>query len=291
MENKSVALVIGSDSLIGGSLIQAFKDDGEPIIGTTRRKDTVNDQNIYLDLSSKLTEWPFDSFISIAIICAGITRLEHCRSDPEATSRVNIEGITSVVGELVRRGAFVVYLSTSGVFDGSVPFRPAGDCFSPVTEHGRQKAEAERILSQWAESMAIVRMGKVLSANYSLFSQWTLDVKKGLPIHPFKDLPVSPIPLPWVVSTLRTICEKELRGITQLSGSRDVTYAEAAHIGLNALDINHDLIQPISAHDSGTFNEVLPKYTTLNIDRLKDCLGLDPPSVEAAIRYGFGITD
>jgi hypothetical protein len=59
----------------------------------------------------------------------------------------------TAITELVEGGKL-----TNLVFDGSVPCRNAHDAACPVTEYGRQKAEAEKQLLALGNMAAVVRV-------------------------------------------------------------------------------------------------------------------------------------
>ena len=74
-------LVVGADSVIGGAMLGSLKRSGQPAVGTTRRRDTVTDSRLYLDLSREVN-WTDQRPVTAAILCAGVSRLEDCRTDP-----------------------------------------------------------------------------------------------------------------------------------------------------------------------------------------------------------------
>lgn len=288
MENTDpVALIVGSDSHVGRALMAHLQQAGERVVGTTRQRESADESTLYLNLSEDVEGWRCPWPVAVAVICAGVTKIEACRRNPTATARVNVEGISVLVKNLMAKGSFVIYLSSNQVFDGSVPHRLPDDPFSPVTEYGRQKAKAELRIGQWGDSVAIVRFTKILEPKLSLFSMWTESLKNGEIIQPFSDMVMAPIPLACAVSVLRLAADRRLSGILQVSGESDISYAEAAGIGARVLKADPNLIQPMEASKSGLFMEPVPIHTTLNIDRLKSVLGIVPPDVRWTIKMAF----
>lgn len=288
VENESpITLIVGADSLIGGALMAHLQQAGEPVVGTTRRPKAVDESHLYLDLTEGVDGWRCLWPIAVAIVCAGVTKLDACRREPVATTRVNVQGVCALVENLVARGAFVIYLSSNQVFDGSVPYRLPDDPVSPVTEYGRQKAEAEHQISQWGDSVAIVRFTKVLGPTDPLFSEWVKALQNGETIRPFSDMYMAPVPLSCAVSVLRLVAILHLSGILQVSGERDISYAEVAYLGARMLGVAQTLVQPVEASQSGCYTEPVPANTTLNIDRLKSALGIAPPDVRWTIEMAF----
>ena len=247
----------------------------------------VDESHIYLDLAKDVWQWRCSRPVDVAVVCAGKTKLDACESDPDGTARVNVHGAAMLVADLVERGAFVIYLSTNLVFDGSIPHRLPHDPFSPVTEYGRQKAEVESLISQWGDSVAIVRLTKVLGPTVPLFSGWSEALRRGETIHPFSDMCMAPVPLSCVLSVLQLVGEGRLSGVVQVSGERDISYSEAAQLGATLLKVDPGLVKAIEAHESGLHTGPIPAHTTLNVDRLKFTLGVEPPDVDWTVGKAF----
>jgi dTDP-4-dehydrorhamnose reductase len=284
-----VILVVGSDSLIGGALINELERVEQRVLGTTRRRRPARSDRLFLDLGQNSESWQLPSRVSVAVICAGVTKIEDCGRDPAATSRINVESVIRLTNKLATSDTFIIYLSTNQVFDGSIPNRLGDDAPSPQTEYGRQKAEVERHLETFAGRVSIVRLTKVLGTNESLLNGWLDALRKGEVIHPFKDMVMSPVPLSFVVTGLGKIIETRLPGIVQISGEMDVTYADVAYHLARRVGVSKELIQPISYVEAGLRLESAPPHTTLDTSRLQDGLGLKPPGVWATIDAAIGM--
>ncbi len=282
-----IALVIGSDSFVGRALMLYLRGAGYHVLGTTRRHGCIDESHIYLDLWEDVEGWQCPVRIDVAVVCAGVTKIADCRRDPMTSARVNVHGISGLVKNLVGRGTFVIYLSTNQVFDGSVPHRLSNDAVSPVTEYGRQKAEAERRISQWGDSVAIVRLTKILGETVPLFSQWSEALLNGNSIHPFSDMYMAPVPASCAMEVIHLVANRRLSGILQVSGCRDTSYAEAALLGAKLLGVDQSLVKPVPVTKSGSYTEPVPSHTTLNIDRLRSALRIEPPDVMCTIKTAF----
>jgi dTDP-4-dehydrorhamnose reductase len=271
-------LVIGSDSLVGSALMQHFRQTNTPVIGTTRRPSNVCRDICLLDLSEDILSWQIPHDVTVAIICAGATSMNACSNNPTDTARINVDAVAALATKLADRDVFVIYLSTNQVFDGTIPFRCADDLLCPITEYGRQKAQAEHSITHLGDCSAIVRLTKILApGSPRVLAQWADSLRSSRAVHPFSDMLFSPIPLSCVISVLPLIAEHRLSGIIQVSGNADVSYAQAALRAAEILDVDTSLVQPITAHQSDLHNEPLWNHTTLNIDRLRSTFGIEPP--------------
>lgn len=286
MDQDRIHLVVGAAGMIGGALARSLRSSSEKVVGADLWRDNLGSEKIFLNLTSDPSEWKLPQRIKTAYICSGITRLEDCRKDPVGSSRVNVTGTLNLVESLVSKGAFIIFLSSNRVFDGTIPNVPALQPQNPINEYGRQKTAVEKVLSQWPEQAAIVRLTKVVGPN-SIFSRWAQSLVNNQTIRPFTDMVVSPIPLISAVSILRLIGDQQLGGIWQISGERNVSYCDAAMIGGKIIGINLNLIRPWTIAEAGLDLEANPANTTMDTDRLRKDLGLVPPHVQWTIKNHF----
>ena len=170
VQTGAITLIVGSDGLVGQAMMARLQQAGERVMGTTRRRNAVDECHLYLDLSEDIGRWGCPWPVAVAFICAGVTNHGACTRDLVTTARVNVHGVSALVKDLVAQGTFVVYLSSNAVFDGSTARQLPDDPLSPMTEYGRQQAEAERQISQRAASVAIVRFTKIIGPATSPFS-------------------------------------------------------------------------------------------------------------------------
>ena len=182
---------------------------------------------LHLELTNSPECWSLPDSIGTAYLCAGITTHDACRQDPAGSRQVNVHRTVELARRLLAEGAFVVFPSTSLVFDGSTAYSDALRPVSPRTEYGRQKAEAERELLS-LPGTAVVRMSKVLGLDWPLGKKWRAALEGGLPIHPFSDMVMAPMSIDFAVDVLVKVGSAKAEGIHQISADHDIAYAEAA---------------------------------------------------------------
>ena len=280
-------LVVGAESMVGTALARRLTRSGVDVRGTTRRHDAVTGTNLFLDLSAVPDSWKPSEPVDVAILCAGVTRLKACKENPKESRLINVDGIVKVAEILRKQGAFVIYLSTNQVFDGTRPLVTPSNTTSPVTEYGRQKAEAEQRLNEAGTVDAIVRLNKVMGPVNPLIEGWKRDLLAGRTITPFSDMTLAPVPLSSVLSALTMIAQERRIGTFHVSGERDITYADAAYIGAEALGVSPELVQPVHSAQADLASEPSPVNTCLNIDLLKEIFGIAPPEVRWTIETAF----
>lgn len=224
--NEPRWLVVGVDGLIGGALVTALAASGRSVTGTTRRKDTTHAP---LDLAADPGEWTLPPG-DIAILCAAATRIADCEANPGLTARINVEAPRALAERLWARGCFVVFLSSSGVFDGVSELPTPATPPLATNAYGRQKVVAETALLAAARGrgLAIIRPTKVLSAATPLLSEWDTALASGHSITPHAWRSMAPLHRDAATAGILAIAAARESGIWHLSGAEDVNYAEFA---------------------------------------------------------------
>jgi dTDP-4-dehydrorhamnose reductase len=276
-------LVIGGDGLIGSRLMDRLLRSGADAKATSRRKARLTERCDFLDLSCDTTGWRPLERPTVACICAAATSLEYCRANPAASRKLNVDNTIAMAQSLVDSGAFVIYLSSSLVYDGEVNCRRAEEPTKPTTEYGRQKAAAEAELRELGNSVAIVRLTKVLGTEPTLLVRWLADLRLQLPIYPALDMVMAPVGVDFVTEVVQKVGGMRCDGITQVSATYDVTYAQAALHIAERLGVDLNLVHPKTATQLGIKLETAFEHSALDVTRLRDELGIQPPDPLTAI--------
>jgi dTDP-4-dehydrorhamnose reductase len=255
-------LIIGGDSLIGKSLQRACSERDLHYRATSRR-DSMGGDMLKWDLEGEPSTWEIPQTSGVAVICAAATALADCESHPQRAQKINVEAPALIAQILQEKGLFVIFLSTSLVFGGHREAANWNDPLQPETVYGQQKAEAELTILGTGPRVAILRVTKVVHPGMRLFTNWADRLRRGVTIEPFSDMVFSPIPVNWVTDTILEIGRAFEPGIFQLSGDRDITYAEAATLLASSIAAPTSLIKPRSWRSPGSSISFAPLHTTL----------------------------
>ncbi len=263
-------LIVGGDGLIGSALCSYFDSEKVDYCATSSRPKGAQ---IRLDLSEDPLSWDLPERCSDAFLCAAQTDLKACEQDPEGTALINVERNVALGRILMEKGAFLIFPSSNLVFDGTSRSPRPEDPPVPACEYGRQKARAEKELLALGADVAVVRLTKVVHAGMPLLRKWAASLRREQPIHPYADLTFSPLPLDFVPMAFDRVAEKRLAGITQLSGSGEITYTEFALALARRLGVTNRLVQPVLDPGGGR------GFSTLDTSRATHELGLAAPDV------------
>jgi dTDP-4-dehydrorhamnose reductase len=289
MRQPGSYLIVGGDGFLGQSLAACLTRGGATVLATTRRLPRAGAQRPYLDLQGPPEGWQLPEQVDIVIICAAITSLEACAKDPRGAGRVNVEAPLRLAEHYAARQARIVFYSSNQVFDGTRTRPLPEDPVRPVTEYGRHKAQAERLLlSRFGEAVAVLRLTKVWGDRVPLLEAWSKALAAGETIRPFSDMFLAPIPLATVLSVTRLVAEEGLSGILQISADKDLSYAQVARMACRLLDLPTSLVKPRSARRAKPDLGPFPRQTALDVGRLRQCLGVQPPPVEWTVAHTLG---
>lgn len=276
-------LVVGGDSEIGAALYRRLTEAGIPAMATTRRSGVASLQRSFLDLTVPLDDWEPPEGTTAACIAAAVARLADCATDPIGSAAVNVTGTLTLAARLIARDVHVLFLSSNQVFDGSRPYVPADAPTCPVSEYGRQKAITESALKVHMErgsSVAILRLAKVLSPAMPLLAGWVEALAAGRRVRAFEDMRMAPTPIDIVVDAIVALMRDRTRGIFQLSGLRDATYADVARYLAAKVGVDSALVRPMSASAGGVLpTGATPLHTTLDSTGLSRAYGITVPDV------------
>lgn len=275
-------LLIGGDSEIGSATYRHLRRSGHAVQATTRRRNAVSPDRPFFDILHSLDEWQLPRDSDAVCVFLAVARLRDCAADPVGSANVNITQTLRLLDRLIAEGVYTLFLSSNQVFDGDTPNVPADHPFRPLSEYGRQKIQAEAaILERMAKGapLGILRISKALSPDYQLFQDWIEALLSGEPFQAFDDMTFAPVPIGLAVRAVTALLEDKKPGVFQLSGPRDVTYAEVGRHFAKELGVSPDLIQPVSAYSAGMPEGSTPQNTTLDSTLLRERYGVTVPDV------------
>ena len=152
------ALVVGADGIIGSELIQALRERGDDVHGTTRRSGARDGKTVFIDLADPDLDVRLLPRADVALFCAAITSFAACRQNADLARRVNVTAPAALARLLVAAGGRVVLLSTSAVFDWAIPHVRADRAPCPATVYGALKAEAEKEFLALGNAASVLRI-------------------------------------------------------------------------------------------------------------------------------------
>ncbi len=282
--------VIGGDGAIGAALLRRLHSDGVAAVASTRRAAPDASDRFRLDLADDLHGFRLPD-CDVLVLAAAMTRLADCRENPEAARRINVEAPVALAQMGIHRGAFVIFLSTNQVFDGSRAGVSCDEPTNPRSAYGAMKSEAENRLRALNRDVAIVRLSKVIGRHLGLFEDWRKRLSADEPIDAFVDLVMAPIAIDKVVAGLEAIGLQRAGGIWHLGGREDISYYEAARHLARRLGAPPALVRAASATEKGIPAVERPPHTALHPGSIDALTGVVIDDAFAELDKGLELED
>jgi dTDP-4-dehydrorhamnose reductase len=278
-EINIVFLIVGANSEIGSATARLIRSEGSDVLTTTRRA-PADKNEIQFDLSKSVSDFHIPEDVRSACIFVAAARLAQCAADPESSASLNVTQTLALVDRLVQKGIYTLFLSSNQVFSGEEPHVDAAAPLSPMSEYGRQKAEAERMLRARIAAGApigVLRLSKVVSPGMRLVADWMKELAAHRAIRAFEDMRLAPVPVEMVAKSIALLMRDHATVIAQLSGPRDMTYWDLARFLAINMGSDIELVQRASAADMPTGSS--PRHTTLDSSWIADRYGLTVPDI------------
>jgi dTDP-4-dehydrorhamnose reductase len=275
-------LLVGGDSEIGAATAGLLRQRDLAVESTSRREGR---DGVFLDFDD-LSAFEPPAGTKAACIFVAVARLAACAGDPVGSRRINVTQTLALVDKLTARGIYALWLSTNQVFDGSLARVPPDAPHSPVSEYGRQKAETEtalKVMMAAGKSVGILRLAKVVSPGMKLLSDWDVALRAGRPVKAFADMTMAPTPSALVAEAIAAMLQAREPGVAQLTGPRDLSYADTALLIARRAGAPAGLVEVGSAYDAGLPAGATPANTTLDSSEMARRFGIVVPDAEIVV--------
>ena len=100
--------------------------------------------------------------------------MNFCENNQKKSYKINVDAVKKIL-DFFSDSKQILLLSSSQVFDGSIPFRQPYDKKNPINEYGKQKSEMEDIALTY-ENATILRLSKIVNKKDELFQNWKKDL-------------------------------------------------------------------------------------------------------------------
>ncbi|MDA3926669.1 MAG: SDR family oxidoreductase [Kiritimatiellae bacterium] len=152
-------LVTGASGLLGRPILKSLKEIPEwNVTGTAYSRATENLTKVDLADLDNLSNFLDGINPDIIVHSAAERRPDVSQKDPEGTERLNV-GTTAKIAEwAAANNAFMVYISTDYVFDGTAPPYTPESSTKPLNSYGKSKLAGEFAVVSATLEYAILRV-------------------------------------------------------------------------------------------------------------------------------------
>jgi len=223
-------LLIGESGFLGKELKkELIKAKNYNVSGTSKNVSSKHYFNLNEKHNLKLEKY------SVVILLAAITNIQYCEDNPDLCFDTNVTSTIRFIDEAVKKGCFVIFLSSNAVFDGQKKFYSFDDAQSPITKYGESKSIVEKwIAKNHPNDVAILRLTRVLSENKKAWfdapfvERWIEEVSSIGISKVYTNHFISPISTSEAISAIKKLIACELGGLFQKGADFEISYADFA---------------------------------------------------------------
>lgn len=151
-------IITGASGLLGRALMARFSALN-PIGYAFSRADAKQLKKVDLTDPEQLSKALEADQPDIIIHAAAERRPDVCSNNPDAALKINIEATEQLAKIAKKLNAFVLYISTDYVFDGTQPPYHPNDPVNPINLYGELKLGAEKAIQNTLNRYGILRVG------------------------------------------------------------------------------------------------------------------------------------
>ncbi|MFP3901352.1 MAG: dTDP-4-dehydrorhamnose reductase, partial [Acidimicrobiia bacterium] len=233
-------LITGAGGQLGRDVGRACREAGDEVIALDRSQLDVGSRDAVYQavLSTRPT----------AVVHAGAwTAVDACEDDPDRAYRTNALGTRWVADASHRAGAYLCYVSTDYVFDGTKPTPYVEwDTPNPTSVYGRSKLGGEGEVRTHAPGAAVVRTSWVCGEHGSNMVKTVLRLAERPELAFVDDQRGCPTFTADLAVAIRRLAAWRIPGLFHVTNQGAVTWYELARAILAAAGHDPGKVRPIS---------------------------------------------
>uniref|UniRef100_A0A8B9TIJ6 Methionine adenosyltransferase 2 subunit beta n=2 Tax=Anas platyrhynchos TaxID=8839 RepID=A0A8B9TIJ6_ANAPL len=270
-------LITGATGLLGRAVFKEFNQNNWNAVGCGYRRAQPKFEQINLLDSVAVHEIIRDFQPHVIVHCAAERRPDVVESQPDAASQLNVAASGNLAKEAAGIGAFLIYISTDYVFDGTNPPYKETDIPNPLNLYGKTKLEGEKAVLENNDGAAVLRIpvlyGEVErleeSAVTVMFDKVQFSNKSANMDHWQQRFPTN---VKDVATVCRQLAEKRMldpsvKGTFHWSGNEQMTKYEMACAIADAFNLPSSHLRPIT--DCPVMGALRPRNAQLDCSKLE----------------------
>ena len=282
-------LVTGASGLLGSKIVERANEDGHYTFSGFYKNIPKLGQPVEYDLKNEMMVIEAIASIKPDVIfhCAALTNVDECESNNDLARKINVEGTKFIAKAANQIEAYLVYISTDYVFDGSKGMYKETDETKPINFYGHTKLLGEKAVTELSDDYLIARTsviyGKVPASGKSNFALWLIyNLRNEKPINVLIDQFVSPTLNTNLAEMLLEASRRRLNGIYHMAGASRVSRYEFTMKLAEIFDLNKDLIKKIRMNELNWVAE-RPEDSSLNVLKATRSLDTKPLNLNESL--------
>jgi len=287
MKNKKRILILGSNSLIGNSLME--KINKKYTIFTTYHNKKINKKDLRIDVLDVKTLQ--DAFVvskpDIVInLCEVYKNLDYCEKNKKIVMNINGKALKIISKISNQYNSFLIGFSSDFVFDGKSGNYKEDDQISPINYYGKTKAVGEKNIQENANDYCIIRTSMIYGKNQlrnTLADMILNKIRLEEELKIINDQFMTPTYLENFTKMLTEIIEIKYKGIIHLAGPEKMSRYDFAKKMVSLSNFKNASLIPVS-HNEFDFSKKMPKDSSLNTEKASSLLLNRPENVESSLK-------
>lgn len=223
----------------------------------------------------------------VIIHAAANANMDRCEDDPAEARRCNITATEHLVEAAENANAYLIFISTDAVFDGTRGLYSEEDAPNPTSVYAETKLAAEQVVLgrlPAAVARTSINYGHRLAPHQGSFYQDVLNaLQAGKRIPVFYDQFRNPIEVGHFADALLDLARHRYAGLLHIAGSQRCSRQDFAEVICRQFGLPTDLLDPRS-QDEVTFRVARPKDISMRVDKARSLLSVPLPDLEMGLR-------
>lgn len=151
-------MVTGATGLLGRAVVKQLELTGHEVVATgfSRASDSVH--RLDLTLASDVADFVSHHCPQVIVHCAAERRPDVSEQNPQAALALNLSASQALAQAAKANHAWLIYISTDYVFDGTQPKYAEDAATHPVNFYGESKRKGEEIVLNTSPDFAVLRL-------------------------------------------------------------------------------------------------------------------------------------
>lgn len=244
--------ITGGGGLLGSRLSQIALEQGHEVFSGHNNNLPENGIPVKFNLAaeSSINKAVSQAQPEVIFHTAALTDVDKCETERNLACQINVRGTKLMAEAAKKSGAFLIYISTDYVFDGSRGMYREEDAVNPISHYGYTKLLGEKYANCVARPCVIY--GSRPASGKVNFALWIIDkLRKGEKIKIVTDQYISPTLNTNLAGMLLEAGEKRLEGIYHLAGAERISRYDYACRLADIFGLDKSLIAPSKMAEIG----------------------------------------
>ena len=282
-------LISGASGLLGSKIAELAEAEEHQVFSGYFTQEPTFGQPVRLDITTKKSVSKIVSDIKpdTIIHSAALTNVDECEKNKKLTEEINVIGTRSIAEAAKDNDAYLSYVSTDYVFDGSKGMYKEEDMTNPVNFYGQSKLYGEKAIKEINENYLIARTSVIYGIKPASgkinFALWLIEsLKKNQAVQVLTDQFISPTLNTNLAKMVLEASERRLNGIYHMAGASRASRFEFVIKLAEIFDLDKSLIKKSCISDINWVAE-RPKDSSLDVSKTYNILKTKPMNLSEAL--------